>query len=101
MTKGNTFRYTRPLYLKKHVHNKQDKTITRDHQGSIIALTDSEGRTVETLEYDGHYGKIVKHWEQQEGVTMNIYGYTGRELDAEDLFTTIELGIMTLVCRCL
>ena len=33
----------------------------RDHQGSIVALTDSNGQVVESFTYDNHYGTIVDH----------------------------------------
>ncbi len=56
----------------------------RDHQGSIIALTDSSGQVVESFTYDNHYGTIVSHTKDVE--TNNPYGYTGRELDTEELY---------------
>jgi len=56
----------------------------RDHQGSIIALSDKEGKIVEFIEYDGHYGAIQNHTKLVE--TYNPYGYTGRETDANDLY---------------
>ena len=56
----------------------------RDHQGSIIALTDEKGDTVETIDYDNAYGKIINHSKTIE--TDNPYGYTGREMDAGDLY---------------
>lgn len=55
----------------------------RDHQGSIIALTDSNGNTVENLVYD-NYGNIIEHDKTVE--TYNPYGYTGREIDTKDLY---------------
>ena len=56
----------------------------RDHQGSIIALTDQDGQIVESFTYDNHYGAIVNHMQTIE--TNNPYGYTGREYDTEDLY---------------
>jgi len=56
----------------------------RDHQGSIIALSDAEGEIVERLTYDGSYGIITEHTKSVE--TFNPYGYTGREVDAHDLY---------------
>jgi RHS repeat-associated protein len=56
----------------------------RDHQGSIIALTDSSGQVVESFTYDNHYGTIVDHTKTIE--TNNPYAYTGRELDTDELY---------------
>ncbi len=56
----------------------------RDHQGSIIALTDENGQVVESFTYDNHYGAIINHTETVE--TNNPYAYTGREADAPDLY---------------
>ena len=56
----------------------------RDHQGSIIALSDKDGKIVEFIEYDGHYGAILNHTKLLE--THNPYGYTGREMDTNDLY---------------
>ena len=56
----------------------------RDHQGSIIALTDENGQVVESFTYDNHYGAIINHTETVE--TNNPYAYTGREYDAPDLY---------------
>ena len=56
----------------------------RDHQGSIVALTDSSGQVVESFAYDNHYGAIIDHTKTVE--TNNPYGYTGREVDADDLY---------------
>ena len=58
----------------------------RDHQGSIIALTDSEGNIVEEITYDNAYGKVNTHSIKEENLTLNPYGYTGREMDASDLY---------------
>jgi RHS repeat-associated protein len=58
----------------------------RDHQGSIIALTDEQGEVVESIEYDGHYGKVLKHTRKEPNYTLNPSGYTGREMDADDLY---------------
>ena len=54
----------------------------RDHQGSILSLTDSNGATVESNRYDA-YGVTTKTSTVNTG---NIYGYTGREYDDEDLY---------------
>lgn len=56
----------------------------RDHQGSIIALTDGQGETVERFGYDNDYGTITHHEKSTE--TDNPYVYTGREYDADDLY---------------
>ncbi len=56
----------------------------RDHQGSIVALTDSTGAVVESFTYDNHYGTITNHTITKE--TNNPYAYTGRELNDTDLY---------------
>ena len=56
----------------------------RDHQGSIVALTDSTGKVVESFTYDNHYGSILNHTKTTE--TNNPYAYTGRELDTDELY---------------
>ncbi len=56
----------------------------RDHQGSIVALTDKNGEIVESFIYDDAYGKILDHHKTEE--TFNPYGYTAREYDAPDLY---------------
>jgi RHS repeat-associated protein len=56
----------------------------RDHQGSIVALTNKEGEIVESFLYDDAYGKVLDHHKTEE--TFNPYGYTGREYDAPDLY---------------
>jgi RHS repeat-associated protein len=57
----------------------------RDHQNSIIALSDHNAQIVEYYEYD-IYGNITKS-EQAEGIqTLNPYRYTGREYDTPDLY---------------
>jgi len=56
----------------------------RDHQGSIVALTDSTGAVVESFQYDNHYGTITNHTKTIE--TNNPYAYTGRELDTPELY---------------
>jgi len=56
----------------------------RDHQGSIVALSDEQGEIVETLEYDHSYGQLISHTQSVE--TFNPFGYTGREMDAGDLY---------------
>jgi len=58
----------------------------RDHQGSITHLTNEAGEVVESIEYDGNYGTITKHDIKEENLTLNPYGYTGREMDMEDLY---------------
>ena len=55
----------------------------RDHQNSILSLTDREGKIVESYSYDA-YGKITHNTKSVE--TYNPYGYTGREIDAPDLY---------------
>lgn len=56
----------------------------RNHQGSIIALSDKNAKIVEIIEYDSHYGKIQNHTKLEN--TFNPYGYTGREIDSNDLY---------------
>jgi len=56
----------------------------RDHQGSIVALTDSSGQIVESFQYDNHYGTIINHTKTIE--TNNPYAYTGREFDTSELY---------------
>ncbi|OMH25755.1 RHS repeat-associated core domain-containing protein [Motiliproteus sp. MSK22-1] len=56
----------------------------RDHQGSIIALTNEAGEIVEKLDYDNSYGVLHGYSKQIE--TYNPYGFTGRETDASDLY---------------
>ena len=56
----------------------------RDHQGSIVALTDSAGTVVESFTYDKHYGTIINHTKTTE--TNNPYAYTGREFDTDELY---------------
>jgi len=56
----------------------------RDHQGSIVALTDSSREVVESFTYDNHYGTIINHTKITE--TNNPYAYTGRELDTSELY---------------
>ncbi|MGR9116091.1 MAG: RHS repeat-associated core domain-containing protein [Gammaproteobacteria bacterium] len=54
----------------------------RDHQGSIVALTDIGGGVVESYGYDA-YGSTHK---QSTVNTRNPYAYTGREKDDDDLY---------------
>ena len=57
----------------------------RDHQNSIIALTNKEGKIVERYDYDP-FGTIILE-EHTKGVeTLNPYRYTGREYDTDDLY---------------
>ncbi len=56
----------------------------RDHQGSIIALTDQTGAVVESFTYDNHYGIITNHTKTIE--TNNPYGYTARVVDTSELY---------------
>jgi len=58
----------------------------RDHQGSIVALSDEYGDIVENIEYDEHYGRIIKHTKRSDVKTLNPYGYTGREIETNDLY---------------
>ena len=54
----------------KYVTPNKNKTFYyhRDHQGSIIALTNQAGEVVESFTYDNHYG------------------YTGRVVDTPELY---------------
>jgi RHS repeat-associated protein len=72
-----------PLSITNHETNKT-YYYHRDHQGSIVALSNEEGNIVESIVYDGHYGTILHH--HKDEVTHNPYGYTGRETDMEDLY---------------
>ncbi len=58
----------------------------RDHQGSMLALTDEDGKTVESFEDDNSYGVIIKHTTTEGMDTQNPFGYTGREVDRQDLY---------------
>jgi len=55
----------------------------RDHQGSIIALTDSSGTKVEEYKYNA-YGEVTS--KNSTANTHNPYGYTGRVMDDNDLY---------------
>ncbi|XOB63285.1 PAAR-like domain-containing protein [Campylobacterota bacterium DY0563] len=68
------------------INKKYTKTYYyhRDHQGSIIALTNQEGKVIESIIYDESYGKILQHKKLVE--TYNPYCYTGREFDSHDLY---------------
>ncbi|MDD4884007.1 RHS repeat-associated core domain-containing protein, partial [Sulfuricurvum sp.] len=57
----------------------------RDHQNSIIALSDDNAQIVEYYEYDA-YGNITKSEHTKELQTLNPYRYTGREFDTDDLY---------------
>jgi RHS repeat-associated protein len=72
-----------PLSITNH-ETQRTYYYHRDHHGSIVALTNEEGQTIESIDYDGHYGKILNH--TKEEVTLNPYGYTGRETDMDDLY---------------
>ncbi|MBU1087978.1 MAG: hypothetical protein KKD05_10760 [Candidatus Omnitrophica bacterium] len=57
-----------------------------DGLGSIVALTDSLGATVESYEYDVFGGTIIKDASDtvlSQSAIGNPYGFTGRELDPE------------------
>jgi len=41
---------------------------------------------VETIAYDEHYGRIIKHWKREDVETLNPYGYTGREIETNELY---------------
>ena len=56
----------------------------RDHQGSIIALSNDSKEIIERFIYDESYGKIVKHEKLIE--TYNPYCYTSREFDSQELY---------------
>lgn len=60
----------------------------RDHQGSIIALSDEYGDIVENIEYDEHYGRIINHTKREDIETLNPYGYTGREIETDELYSS-------------
>ena len=72
-----------PLSITNHTTNKT-YYYHRDHQGSIIALSNEDGDIVEEIVYDGDYGKIQKHTTKEP--TLNPYGYTGREIDMNDIY---------------
>ena len=52
----NKAQITRPLYLKKHAHNKQDRTITRDHY-----LYNNSHNTNETYYYIARYYDLLDY----------------------------------------
>ena len=54
----------------------------RNHQGSIVALTDTSGSVVESYTYDA-YGQTNTTGSINTG---NLYAYTGREFDDSDLY---------------
>jgi outer membrane protease len=54
----------------------------RDHQGSIVEY----GDVVENISCDEHYGRIIEHRKRSDVDTMNPYGYTGREIETNDLY---------------
>ena len=41
---------------------------------------------VERIEYDEHYGQIIEHTKKADVETMNPYGYTGREIETNELY---------------
>ena len=55
----------------------------RNHQGSIMALSDRAGHIVERFTYDC-WGRVLSHTTQQD--TDNPYAFTGREYDLPDLY---------------
>lgn len=55
----------------------------RDHQGSILSLTDGSQNKVEEFIYTDAYGVTQK---THTVATNNPYAYTGREFDEEDLY---------------
>ncbi|RKY40027.1 MAG: hypothetical protein DRP85_09390, partial [Candidatus Makaraimicrobium thalassicum] len=63
--------------------NNESYFYQRDHQGSILNLTDSSKVKVEEYSYLNAYGTTQKISSQ---TTNNPYGYTGRELDEDDLY---------------
>ena len=69
-----------PLSIKT---NNQSFYYQRDHQGSILNLTDESQNKVEEYTYTDAYGSTVK---TQTINTNNPYAYTGREYDDEDLY---------------
>ena len=87
LTKAEAYHYEEFDEETKAFVEKQRKNRTyyyhRDHQGSIIKLTDEQGVTVERFVYDA-YGKILEH--KQTQTTLNPYCYTGREFDGEGMY---------------
>uniref|UniRef100_UPI003D13F37E RHS repeat-associated core domain-containing protein n=1 Tax=Sulfurimonas sp. TaxID=2022749 RepID=UPI003D13F37E len=65
-------------------HNSKTYYYHRDHQGSIIALTNQEGEIVESFIYDESYGTILLHNKLTQ--TYNPYCYTAREFESDDLY---------------
>lgn len=62
----------------------------KDHQNSIIALSDENAQIVEYYEYDA-YGNIIKSETMKDDKdntlqTLNPYRFTGREFDTDDLY---------------
>ncbi|CAA6798511.1 MAG: RHS repeat-associated protein, partial [uncultured Sulfurovum sp.] len=44
------------------------------------------GEIIETITYDEHYGSILEHKRRNNNETLNPYGYTGREIEMNDLY---------------
>ena len=68
-----------PLSIKRGVNTYY---YHRNHQGSIISLTDASGNIAESNVYNG-YGLMSK---KLTATTGNIYSFTGREIDDDDLY---------------
>ena len=75
MSEEERYLYTQSLIRTYYYH--------RDHQNSILSLTDREGKIVESYSYDP-YGSIIHSTKTVK--TYNPYGYTGRERDTDDLY---------------
>lgn len=56
-----------------------------DHQNSVMALSDDNGKVVESYEYDA-YGNIVNQKKTDGLSTLNPYRFTSREYDTPDLY---------------
>ncbi len=65
-----------------NVANDKTYYYHKDHQGSIIGLSDSTQASVENYSYDA-YGKTLKTASIETG---NPFAYTAREMDDDDLY---------------
>ncbi len=74
--------YTAPIILKSDGTTQQYYYLHRDHQGSIVAITNQNGAIVEKRQYDA-WGEIIKIQDGQQNILLNLSvldrGYTGHE----------------------
>lgn len=74
--------YTAPIILKSDGTTHQYNYLHRDHQGSILAITDQSGTIIEKRLFDA-WGEIIKIQDGQHKILLNLSildrGYTGHE----------------------